>query len=118
MTPTHDARATAIAEIDAKALALAQAQAAPPLVIDVREGWEVAQGALPQAVHVPLGALGEGAEGLPADKDQSIVTYCHHGVRSMRAAAMLQALGYRQVASLKGGIDAWATDVDAAVGRY
>ena len=36
----------------------------------------------------------------------------------MRAAVLLQGLGYTEVSSLRGGIDAWATDVDASVGRY
>lgn len=118
MTSPHDTPKSTIAEIDARALAQSQASAAPAVVIDVREGWEVALGALPNAVHVPLTTLGAGAQGLPESKEQSIVTYCHHGVRSMRAAVMLQAMGYHRVASLKGGIDAWATDVDAGVGRY
>ncbi len=109
---------TSVAETDAHSLAQALKSAHPPTVIDVREGWEVAQGALPGAVHVPLATLTPSAQGLPEDKDRPIVTYCHHGVRSMRAAVLLQGLGYTQVASLKGGIDAWATDVDGSVGRY
>lgn len=111
----------AIPETSAKALNDALKSATPPVVIDVREAWEVAQGALPGVVHMPLGSLGDtaaGTNGLPEDRSQSIVTYCHHGMRSLRAAEALLAKGYTQVASLEGGIDSWAQAVDASVGRY
>jgi rhodanese-related sulfurtransferase len=117
----------AIAEIDAAALAqeLQQAkgshapqQGSSPVLVDVREAWEVELGALPHAVHAPMGSLAGPHPSLPQDLGTPLVTYCHHGVRSLRAAQLLQAQGYTQVRSLQGGIDAWSTAVDPSIGRY
>jgi adenylyltransferase/sulfurtransferase len=47
-----------------------------------------------------------------------VVVYCHHGVRSLRGAALLRQAGHENVASLAGGIDAWSLYVDPAVPRY
>ena len=47
-----------------------------------------------------------------------VVAYCHHGVRSLSAAAYLQAQGLSDVVSLAGGIDAWSLRVDPKVPRY
>ena len=51
-------------------------------------------------------------------RDRSIVVYCHHGVRSQRAAEGLVSSGFRDVWNLDGGIDAWSTEVDPDVARY
>ena len=44
--------------------------------------------------------------------------HCHHGGRSQRAAEHFLALGFRNVANLAGGIDAWSQEVDPSVPRY
>lgn len=51
-------------------------------------------------------------------KDASIVTMCHHGMRSMDAAAYLRGHGFTNTRSMSGGIDAWALQVDPSVPRY
>lgn len=51
-------------------------------------------------------------------KDTAIVTYCHHGVRSLEAASYFIGHGFTNVRSLTGGIDAWAEQVDPALRRY
>jgi monothiol glutaredoxin len=51
-------------------------------------------------------------------RDRAIVVYCHHGVRSLRAAEGLVSAGFRDVSNLVGGIDAWSMDVDPEVARY
>ena len=51
-------------------------------------------------------------------KDTPIVTVCHHGVRSLDAAAYLRGHGLMKTRSMRGGIDAWSTMVDARVPRY
>jgi rhodanese-related sulfurtransferase len=52
------------------------------------------------------------------DPDGRIVVICHHGVRSLNVANWLRNQGFDQAQSLRGGIDAWARDVDPAVMRY
>jgi rhodanese-related sulfurtransferase len=46
------------------------------------------------------------------------VVICHHGVRSLRAAAYLEHCGFGDVVNLSGGIDAWARTVDPAMAVY
>ena len=84
-------------------------------LIDVRsrEEWD--------AVHI------EGSDFLTQElmhelgswpKDQLIVFYCHHGVRSLDAAAYFAGHGLDNVRSMKGGIDEWSCEVDTNVPRY
>jgi rhodanese-related sulfurtransferase len=46
------------------------------------------------------------------------VTHCHHGARSLKALEILKAAGFSKVRSLRGGIDAWAVNVDPTLPRY
>jgi len=85
-------------------------------LVDVREmrEWEICR--IPGARLIPLGQLPERLSEL--DGHQEIVTHCHKGVRSMRALEILRAAGFARVRSLRGGIDAWSTEVDPSVPRY
>lgn len=87
-----------------------------PLLLDVREEWEFEHVSLPGSHHLPLGELPAGEPDL--DPDQPVVCICHHGVRSLQAAAFLQHRGFTQVHDLIGGIDAWSREVDPGVARY
>jgi adenylyltransferase/sulfurtransferase len=93
-------------EVEATRLLDELASATPPLLIDVREPWEWDLAHIDGARLIPLGELprrlGE------VDSQRSVVTYCHHGARSMRALEILRAAGFPDVRSLAGGIDAWA----------
>ncbi len=51
-------------------------------------------------------------------KDTPIVTYCHHGIRSLEAASYLIGHGFTNVLSLAGGIDAWVEEIDSSLRRY
>jgi len=51
-------------------------------------------------------------------KDTPIVTICHHGVRSLDAAAYLRGHGFVNTKSMRGGIDAWAEQIDSSTPRY
>lgn len=107
-----------IARTDVHAVRAQLQSQTPPLLLDVREAWEFALGTLPGAQAAPLSAFAAHIEALRAQSPGAIVTYCHHGVRSLRAAAMLQQAGFANVASMDGGIDAWSEHIDASVGRY
>src|SRR5689334_11019179 len=98
-------------EVAPRELAARLAAGAPPLLIDVRQPWEHAHAALPGSVLVPLDQLGARVAELRPPAGALVVTYCHHGIRSLDAARLLAARGGRDVASLAGGIDAWAHDV-------
>jgi rhodanese-related sulfurtransferase len=51
-------------------------------------------------------------------KETAIVTICHHGVRSLDAAAYLRGHGFSNTRSMMGGIDAWSDEIDSSVPRY
>ena len=74
--------------------------------------------ALPGSVLVPLDELTERADEIEPPPGALVVAYCHHGVRSLSAAALLDRLGLPGVASLRGGIDAWSREIDPSVPRY
>src|SRR5215471_1506127 len=51
-------------------------------------------------------------------QDSEIVTVCHHGMRSLDAAAYLRGHGFKNARSMRGGIDAWSNTIDPSVQRY
>ncbi len=74
-------------------------------VIDVRGAAEWDEGHIPNARHLFLGDLAESSDDLP--RDLPIALHCQGGTRASIAASMLQAKGFTNVATLKGGMDAW-----------
>ncbi len=104
-------------EISAEELRREMDQKGPDLVlIDVREPheWDIAH--IEGARLIPLGQLPERLGEL--DGHAEIVTHCHHGVRSMKALALLKGAGFGRVRSLAGGIDAWADRIEVGMPRY
>jgi adenylyltransferase/sulfurtransferase len=87
-------------------------------LLDVRQPWEHEKASLPNCVLIPLNELPARAAEITVDPAAPIVVYCHHGVRSLSAAAFLRRLGHVNVQSLAGGIDAWSCEVDPTVPRY
>jgi len=85
-------------------------------LVDVRELDEWAICHIPGATLLPLSALPQRFGELP--KDGRIVLHCKGGKRSMKALQFLRQQGYTDLKSVKGGIDAWSTDVDPSVPRY
>ena len=87
-----------------------------PLVIDVREAWELQLASIPDVVHVPMNEIpnriGE------FSRDAETVVMCHAGGRSMRVAHFLANQGFTNVVNLTGGIAAWSQYVDATVPQY
>jgi rhodanese-related sulfurtransferase len=90
----------------------------PVYLVDVRQPWEHEVAHLPGDVLLPLDQVMEHADELAPPEGALVVTYCHHGVRSLNAAAMLLRLGYGRVASLAGGIDRWSLEIDPSMPRY
>jgi rhodanese-related sulfurtransferase len=91
-----------------------------PLLLDVREPWEVQLAAirLPGAasLNLPMGQIPQRLAEL--DPAQPILCICHHGMRSAQVVAFLERAGFESVYNLAGGIDAWSAHVDPAVPRY
>jgi rhodanese-related sulfurtransferase len=99
-------------------LAAKLAAGEPVYLLDVRQPWEHETVALPNSVLIPLNELPARMVEVTPPAGALVVVYCHHGMRSLRAAAYLEGAGVADVASLTGGIDAWSCEVDSAVPRY
>lgn len=101
-------------------LEFAASSPAKPLLLDVREAWEVELAAVRidglETRHIPMNEIPGRLATL--DASQPIVCICHHGMRSAQVVAFLAHHGYPAVYNLAGGIDAWSAQVDAAVPRY
>ena len=86
------------------------------VLLDVRDEWEYKLVHIEGAVSIPFGELPKRfGELSPVDE---IVVYCHHGMRSLDAAYLLQQLGFKSVLSVAGGIDRWAREIDQDLQRY
>ncbi|HEY1899541.1 MAG TPA: rhodanese-like domain-containing protein [Steroidobacteraceae bacterium] len=110
------APAPEIPEISPAALKAQLDSPQPPLVLDVREKWELDAARLAGTLDIPMPEIPQRLAELPRDRD--IVVMCHGGTRSMKVARFLAQNGFTKVASLEGGIQAWADDVDPSVGTY
>ena len=86
-------------------------------LIDVREPWEFATARIEGSVPMPMGDVPARAH-QEFDPDEHLVVLCHHGMRSMNVTVWLRNQGFENVQSLRGGIDAWSSEVDPSVGRY
>ena len=95
-----------------------------PIVLDVREPWEVQTASVTpdgfELVCIPMQSIPARAPGLMQERgaDQPIACLCHHGIRSQQVANYLQSLGFTNVINLQGGIAAWALQVDTGVAQY
>ena len=87
-----------------------------PLVIDVREPWELQLASIPGVLHIPMNEIP--ARLTELDPEGEIVVMCRSGGRSMQVAQFLARNGFRSVANLTGGILAWSRDVDPSVATY
>jgi hydroxyacylglutathione hydrolase len=81
-------------------------------LLDVREPGEVEAGAIENSVRIPLGQLSSRTAEL--DRSKLIVVHCKGGYRSSIATSILRRAGYRDIANLTGGFDAWKTMAAAA----
>ncbi len=109
-------RAESSLEIEARALDAARRAGTPVLVVDVREPfeWEICR--IAGSVLMPLGDLPRRFGEIPPGA--SVVTVCHTGVRSLDAARFLRSRGVADARSLRGGVAAWAAEIDPTMARY
>ncbi|WKZ49160.1 MAG: molybdopterin-synthase adenylyltransferase MoeB [Anaerolineales bacterium] len=85
-------------------------------LLDVREPHELEISALPNAVNIPLGQLAARLSEL--DSAEEMVIFCKSGGRSARGLELLASAGFKKVKNLKGGINAWAREVDTNLPVY
>ena len=89
---------------------------AQPVLLDVRENWEVETCKIAGSTHIAMHTIPARIEEL--DEEADIVCICHHGARSMQVAAFLERNGFARTFNLTGGIHAWALQVDGTLPKY
>lgn len=94
---------------------LADSSREQPVLVDVREPWEIEKASLPGITAIPMREIPARAGEL--DRGREIVAVCHHGGRSMQVAVFLEQQGFK-VNNLTGGMDAWSIQVDPKIPRY
>jgi molybdopterin/thiamine biosynthesis adenylyltransferase/rhodanese-related sulfurtransferase/molybdopterin converting factor small subunit len=85
-------------------------------ILDVREPEEYELVRLPDTTLMPLGELPRRVSEL--DSSREIVVHCRTGIRSAKAIEFLQGLGFRKLYNLKGGINAYAQEIDTSLPQY
>jgi rhodanese-related sulfurtransferase len=113
-----------VPEIDVHELANRLSSEDAFVLLDVREAWELDHAMIVDSrlKVVPTSRLAQlGTSALPDEikpKDAEIMVLCHHGVRSAQVTKWLFKRGWTNVVSVRGGIDAYAKQIDASVGKY
>lgn len=109
---------------DSAKTALSGAPATLPVVLDVREPWELQTASVKAdgftLLHIPMrevpARLAELEENYGAG--HPIACLCHHGMRSLQVGNFLEQHGFTGVVNFQGGIEAWAQQVDTGVPHY
>lgn len=83
-------------------------------LLDVREMTEYLVSNL-DGTHIPLGELDSRIKEIEDQKDQAVIVMCRSGGRSGRACDYLSGMGFHNVANLRGGITAWAKEIDPSM---
>ena len=85
-------------------------------VIDVREPDEYQIAHVKGVPLIPLGTLPQRFTDL--DPNQALYVHCKSGMRSLKAVQFLKEQGFKYAKSVKGGILAWADEIDHSVPKY
>ena len=82
------------------------------VVLDVRTEAEVAEGIIPNAIHIDIYRGQEFINEIEAlDKDKNYFVYCRSGNRSGQACQIMEQLGFDNAYNLEGGMLEWVGDV-------
>jgi rhodanese-related sulfurtransferase len=86
------------------------------LFVDVREKWEHDVSHIEGAMLIPLREIPANLAAF--EEAEEVVLFCHHGMRSLDAAAWLRSQGVAGARSMAGGIERWSVEIDPRVPRY
>jgi phage shock protein E len=78
-----------------------------PVIIDVRESDEYAEGHIQTAKHLSRGVLEQKIDEFVPDFSTPVVVYCDRGDRAALVTENLLKMGYQNVRSLRGGLQSW-----------
>ncbi len=86
------------------------------VIVDIREPFEYEIAHIENSKLIPLAQLAARLGEL--DRTKEIVAICHTGTRSAHAVQLLQSAGFSRASNLKGGIGAWANEIDPTMQKY
>lgn len=89
---------------------LQRREEAPFLLIDCREEDEHVAGRIGEDLLMPLSRFSQEVTEHMTGEPPPMVVYCQHGVRSLQAVQYLRAKGFGLAYSLRGGLEAWASE--------
>ena len=87
-----------------------------PILLDVREGWEIEYCRIEGSKFIPMHEVQERWQEM--DQQTKVVVICHHGVRSYHVANFLEHQAFSDVYNLSSGVDGWARQVDPTMKTY
>jgi len=87
-----------------------------PIILDVREPHELEISAFEHALNIPKNQVVARLSEIP--RDTEVIVSCKTGVRSRDSIIMLQEKGFTNLVNLKGGINAWAREIDKKLPVY
>jgi len=103
-------------EIDVHTLDEMRRSGLPVTILDVREPGEIAICRFQDSINIPMNTIPERLDKVPSGG--TLVVVCHLGMRSQQVAVWLRQQGYDNAVNLRGGIDAWARQVDRSIPVY
>lgn len=89
-----------------------------PLMIDVREAHELANGMIEGAIHIPMNDVPARLEEFTSHQEQTVVLICRSGKRSAQVGQFMEHVGFKDVINLDGGMNDWAAYVDSSMTVY
>jgi adenylyltransferase/sulfurtransferase len=89
----------------------------PVVLVDVREPYESDISSI-GGYRIPFGEFSGRIHELESERDKDVVLYCRDGIRSTKAAYLLEQADFRNVYNLEGGINAWSREVDPTIPQY
>ena len=116
IVPADEESPTGIDEVTPKELKEELDQGKDPYILDVRNQVEYDISRIEGSHLIPLDQLLNRLHELDSARD--IVAHCRTGARSAKAIEMLQEAGFRKLRNLKGGVLAWADEVDPTMPKY
>ena len=105
-------------EVDCQTTRAKQTAGESFMFLDCREQDEFDAVRIEGTVLIPMSQLQERVSELDGKQDEEIIVHCHHGGRSLRVAQWLRQQGFSKAASMAGGIDAWAIEIEPGMARY
>jgi len=85
-------------------------------LLDVREPHEFEHCHISGSILIPMQTIPQRLADIP--KDKTVISICHHGMRSLQVAQFLLGQGFNNIINLSGGVNAWAQEVDSTMPRY